>query len=239
MCEFTALVPRLRRPGSTPPRITSSSPASARTARRGSPLRCHLVDTASRPSDRLNLIKYGSSHARQTERKPQGGPGPFVMLSASGHPKFRTAPPDTRQVVQMTNGTAGLVLLALMSVAYSWCFGSMERLRLSVARRHVSSMLGVCTFAAVVQLPAVLLPVLRVTAGAMTLIALGSGLTVFMTAPWQLVLLWGVMVGLGAGSISLGFVATLGTRWFVKRQGLVTGILSAGVAPVHYCSCRW
>lgn len=70
----------------------------------------------------------------------------------------------------------------------------------------------------------------KVTAGAMALIALGSGLTVFMTASWQLVLLWGVLVGLGAGSISLGFVATLGTRWFVKRQGLVTGLLSAGGA---------
>ena len=70
----------------------------------------------------------------------------------------------------------------------------------------------------------------RVTAAAMTLIALGSGLTVFMTAAWQLVLLWGVLVGLGAGSISLGFVATIGTRWFVERQGLVTGILSAGGA---------
>ncbi|MFE2755952.1 MFS transporter [Actinosynnema sp. NPDC059335] len=70
----------------------------------------------------------------------------------------------------------------------------------------------------------------KVTAGAMALIALGSGLTIFMTAAWQLVLLWGVMVGLGAGSISLGFVATIGTRWFVKRQGLVTGLLSAGGA---------
>lgn len=70
----------------------------------------------------------------------------------------------------------------------------------------------------------------RVTAGAMALIALGSGLTVFMTAAWQLVLLWGVLVGLGAGSISLGFVATIATRWFAKRQGLVTGLLSAGGA---------
>lgn len=70
----------------------------------------------------------------------------------------------------------------------------------------------------------------RVTAGAMALIALGSGLTVFMTSSWQLVLLWGVLVGLGAGSISLGFVATLGTRWFVKRLGLVTGLLSAAAA---------
>ncbi|MDX2693012.1 MFS transporter [Streptomyces ipomoeae] len=70
----------------------------------------------------------------------------------------------------------------------------------------------------------------KVTAGAMALIALGSGLTVFMTASWQLVLLWGVLVGLGSGSISLGFVATIGTRWFVKRQGLVTGLLTAGGA---------
>jgi MFS family permease len=70
----------------------------------------------------------------------------------------------------------------------------------------------------------------KVTAGAMLLIALGSGLTVFMTTSWQLVLLWGVLVGLGAGSISLGFVATLGTRWFVKRLGLVTGVLSAASA---------
>ncbi|MFE1442260.1 MFS transporter [Streptomyces sp. NPDC058739] len=70
----------------------------------------------------------------------------------------------------------------------------------------------------------------KVTAAAMSLIALGSGLAVFMTASWQLVLLWGVLVGLGSGSISLGFVATLGTRWFVKRQGLVTGVLTAGGA---------
>jgi predicted MFS family arabinose efflux permease len=70
----------------------------------------------------------------------------------------------------------------------------------------------------------------KVTAGAMTLIGLGSGLAIFMTASWQLVLLWGVLVGLGAGSISLGFVATIGTRWFVKRQGLVTGVLTAGGA---------
>jgi hypothetical protein len=59
-----------------------------------------------------------------------------------------------------TNATAGLVLLAVMSVAYTWCFSSMERLRLSMAQRHVSSMLGVFTFAAVVRLPPAILPIL-------------------------------------------------------------------------------
>ena len=70
-------------------------------------------------------------------------------------------------------------------------------------------------------------PVLTV---ALLLLATGSGLTVFMTEPWQLWLLWGVVVGLGAGSISMAFVATLVSRWFVARRGLVSGILTAAGA---------
>jgi len=70
----------------------------------------------------------------------------------------------------------------------------------------------------------------RVVGGALVLVAAGSGLTVFMTASWQLVLCWGVLVGLGTGSMALAFVATVTSRWFVKRRGLVTGILTAGGA---------
>ena len=62
------------------------------------------------------------------------------------------------------------------------------------------------------------------------MVAVGSGLTVFMTAAWQLVLLWGVMVGVGAGSMSMAFIATVVNRWFVARRGLVSGILTAGNA---------
>jgi predicted MFS family arabinose efflux permease len=70
----------------------------------------------------------------------------------------------------------------------------------------------------------------RVVATAMVLVASGSGLTVFMTAAWQLVLLWGVLVGLGTGSMALAFVATVSGRWFVRQRGLVTGVLTAGSA---------
>jgi MFS family permease len=70
----------------------------------------------------------------------------------------------------------------------------------------------------------------RVVSCALALVALGSGLTVFMTASWQLVLLWGVLVGLGTGSMALAFVATITGRWFVKHRGLVTGVLTAGGA---------
>jgi MFS family permease len=70
----------------------------------------------------------------------------------------------------------------------------------------------------------------RVVAAALTLVAIGSGLTVFMTASWQLILLWGVLVGLGTGSMALVFVATISGRWFVKHRGVVTGVLTAAGA---------
>jgi predicted MFS family arabinose efflux permease len=70
----------------------------------------------------------------------------------------------------------------------------------------------------------------RVVTVALTTVAAGSGLTVFMTASWQLVLCWGVLVGLGTGSMALAFVATVTNRWFVHRRGLVTGVLTAGGA---------
>jgi MFS family permease len=70
----------------------------------------------------------------------------------------------------------------------------------------------------------------RVVMCALLVVALGSGLTVFMTASWQLMLLWGVLVGLGAGSMALALVATVTGRWFVARRGLVSGILTAGGA---------
>ena len=69
-----------------------------------------------------------------------------------------------------------------------------------------------------------------VLSAALMLIATGSALSVTMTASWQLVLLWGVLVGVGTGSISMGFVATVATRWFEARRGLVTGVLTAASA---------
>ncbi|MEV5958321.1 MFS transporter [Streptomyces sp. NPDC051987] len=70
----------------------------------------------------------------------------------------------------------------------------------------------------------------RVVAVALTVIAVGSGLTVWMTAAWQLMLCWGLLVGLGSGSMALAFAATVTNRWFTTRRGLVSGILTAASA---------
>ena len=70
----------------------------------------------------------------------------------------------------------------------------------------------------------------RTLAAALCLLAVGVGLTVFMTRPWQLMLLWGVVVGTGSGVVALVLGATLVNRWFVARRGLVMGVLTASTA---------
>ncbi len=70
----------------------------------------------------------------------------------------------------------------------------------------------------------------RVAVGALLLIAAGTGLPVVMTRPWQLVLLWGVVAGLGVGATALVFGALVTNRWFVRDRGLVMGLLGAAFA---------
>lgn len=70
----------------------------------------------------------------------------------------------------------------------------------------------------------------RVMLIALVIIATGAALTTVMTAPWQLDLLWGVMVGGAAGAVAVPLAATVANRWFTTRRGLVTGLLTASNA---------
>lgn len=70
----------------------------------------------------------------------------------------------------------------------------------------------------------------KVVCGALATIALGAFLTTRMQQPWQLILLWGVIVGLGTGCMASVFAATVANRWFVQRRGLVVGVLTAASA---------
>jgi sugar phosphate permease len=64
---------------------------------------------------------------------------------------------------------------------------------------------------------------LAATAGA---VALSPG----MAEAWQLILLWGVVVGLGTGMIGAYLAAYIAARWFKERQGMVIGLLTAANA---------
>lgn len=70
----------------------------------------------------------------------------------------------------------------------------------------------------------------RIMLIALGIVTGGLLLSLGMTDLWHLVMLWGVVVGLGTGMTAVVLSATVSTRWFDKRRGLVMGLLSASTA---------
>src|ERR1700744_2893564 len=69
-----------------------------------------------------------------------------------------------------------------------------------------------------------------VVVSAVAMIVTGILASMAMTQVWELVALWGVIVGIGTGMVALVLGATIATRWFVHRRGLVVGMLTASNA---------
>ena len=70
----------------------------------------------------------------------------------------------------------------------------------------------------------------NVTLAAQLVVASALVASLAMTKVWQLILLWGVVIGIGTGMTALVLGATIAARWFSARRGLVVGILTASVA---------
>jgi len=70
----------------------------------------------------------------------------------------------------------------------------------------------------------------NVTLAAQLVVASALVASLAMTKVWQLILLWGVVIGIGTGMTALVLGATVAARWFSARRGLVVGILTASVA---------
>jgi MFS family permease len=70
----------------------------------------------------------------------------------------------------------------------------------------------------------------NVTLSALCLIGAGLAASLAMTHIWELVLLWGIVVGLGTGLTALVLAATISARWFNTRRGLIVGLLTASSA---------
>lgn len=64
----------------------------------------------------------------------------------------------------------------------------------------------------------------------LVVLAAGVTLTSLMRAPWQMALLWGVLVGSATGMLATVLGATVAGRWFTRHRGLVLGILTASSA---------
>jgi sugar phosphate permease len=60
--------------------------------------------------------------------------------------------------------------------------------------------------------------------------AIGVAFSPAIHESWQLILLWGVVLGLATGFIGAYLAAYIAARWFRTREGLVVGILTAANA---------
>jgi MFS family permease len=69
-----------------------------------------------------------------------------------------------------------------------------------------------------------------VVVSAIILICAGFLASLAMTQVWQLILLWGIVVGVGTGLTAMVLAVTVATRWFNAQRGLVTGIFAASNA---------
>jgi MFS family permease len=119
-------------------------------------------------------------------------------------------------------GSVGVMLIPLQ-LEFGW-----TQAEISSALGIRLALLGlVAPFAAALFIRFGLRPVIVVS---LVLIGMGTGVSVLMTELWQLVALWGVTVGLAAGLTALVMSATVATRWFETRRGLVIGLLSAATA---------
>ncbi len=70
----------------------------------------------------------------------------------------------------------------------------------------------------------------RIVVTALTLVIVGMLASLMMTQVWQLVLFWGLIVGVGTGLTAMVLAATVATRWFSQSRGLVMGLLAASSA---------
>src|SRR5277367_293355 len=70
----------------------------------------------------------------------------------------------------------------------------------------------------------------RTVVCALAILAGGVALSSRMSAAWQMVLIWGVLVGGATGATSMTLGAAVVNRWFAERRGLAMGVLTASSA---------
>ena len=70
----------------------------------------------------------------------------------------------------------------------------------------------------------------RLVLSALAIVTVSLLSSLAMTRLWQLILLWGVAIGFGTGLTAMVLGATVATRWFAQRRGLVVGLLTASSA---------
>jgi MFS family permease len=165
---------------------------------------------------------------RLVPRSPKGGGGSAPREGGSPGPRFHYAWIVAAVTFVILIVTAGVratpsVLMVPLEREFGW-----QRSMISLAVAINIALFGLIgPFAASVMDR---FGLRRVILSALALLTVSVALTTRMQSEWQLMLLWGILVGSGTGVTSMVLAAIVATRWFETRRGLVVGALSAANA---------
>ena len=115
------------------------------------------------------------------------------------------------------------VLMIPMSQEFGWSLGDIS----SAMALRLFLFGAIAPFAGALMVRYGLTRIMSISA---TLVVLGVVLAAMMTQKWELWLSVGVILGIAPGMTALVVSATVASRWFTQRRGLVVGMLAAAVA---------
>jgi len=115
------------------------------------------------------------------------------------------------------------VLIVPLEQAFGW---SRDRITLAVS-------IGLCLFGLMGPFAAAAMQrfgIRRTMIVALLLLAAAMGGSAFVRTPLGLILTWGVLAGIGTGTMAMVLGVTVVNRWFEHRRGTVLGLLTASTA---------
>ncbi|MFE1950099.1 MFS transporter [Streptomyces sp. NPDC059524] len=153
------------------------------------------------------------------------------MTTHTGTGRTAIAPPRDRRWVVAAGAALAIVVAGSFSTLAGLLVGPLHtELGWSRSAIGLGTLVNMVVYGATAPFAAALMDRIgmrRVAVGALALVGAGALLTTAARAPWQFVVAWGVLVGLGTGATATTFAATVTERWFVTRRGLVAGLLTA------------
>src|SRR5262249_50755024 len=115
------------------------------------------------------------------------------------------------------------VLILPLEQAFGWSRGTIS----------LAAAIGIFLYGLVGPFAAALMQsfgIKRTLVSALLLMSASTAASSLMSEPWQFILTWGVLSGLGSGCVALVLGATIVNRWFVTNRGFVMGLLTASTA---------
>jgi MFS family permease len=115
------------------------------------------------------------------------------------------------------------VLIIPMSTEFGWSLGDIS----SAMALRLFLFGAIAPFAGALMVRYGLTRIMSISA---SLVVVGVLMAATMTEKWQLWLSVGVILGIAPGMTALVVSATVASRWFTQRRGLIVGMLAAAVA---------